>query len=79
MDTNIEESCNKTDYSSEKEDFCNIANDNIDGNVIGKNNDECKKIPEKKSKQRHIECNSDCDHTIQKVNKKYKFIYLEIM
>ena len=46
---------------------------------MGKINDECEKIPEKKSKQRHIECNSDCDHTIQKVNKDQKLVYFEIL
>ncbi len=69
MDTNVDESCSKTDNLSEKEDVSNSANDDTDGNVMGKINDECEKISEKKSKQRHIECNSDCDHTIQKVNK----------
>ncbi len=51
----------------EKEDDSNIENDDTDGNV--KNNDECEKMSEMKVKQRHIECNSDCDHTIQKVTK----------
>ena len=63
MDKNFD----KTDMALEKEDDSNIDNDDTDGNV--KNKDECEKMAEMKVKQRHIECNSDCDHTIQKVRK----------